>query len=115
MSFANQTAVITGASSGIGWALAQVLAAEGCRVGLVARRQQKLEELAELIRGTGGTVAFAPADVADRRQTVEAIHALAGELGPIDLLVANAGVGCPTLLEPFNVPDLEAMFRVNVL
>ena len=94
MSFANQVAVITGASSGIGWSLAKVLAAENARVGLVARRLDKLEALAAEIRVRGGTVAVAAADVGDRQQIVNAIHQLAAQLGPVDLLIANAGVGC---------------------
>ena len=49
MSFANQVAVITGASSGIGWALAKLLAAQQCKVGLIARRKEKLDALAEEI------------------------------------------------------------------
>jgi short-subunit dehydrogenase len=115
MSFANQVAVITGASSGIGWALARELAARQCRVGLVARRLDRLETLASEIRAAGGTAAVAAADVADRAQTVAAIHAVRDALGPVDLLIANAGYGAPTLLEPLNVEQVEQMFRVNVL
>src|SRR5947207_11735815 len=115
MSFANQVAVITGASSGIGWALAKVLAAEGCRVGLMARRKEKLLVLADEIARAGGTASVAAADVGDRSETVAAIQDLGAQLGPIDLLIANAGVGMPTLVEPFNVADQEKMFRVNVL
>jgi short-subunit dehydrogenase len=115
MSFAGQVAVITGASSGIGWALARALAAEGCKVGLVARRREQLAELAGQIEKAGGTAAFAVADIAERTQTVAAIREVAEHLGPVDLLVANAGVGAPTTVEPFNVADIEKMFRVNVL
>ena len=115
MTFANQVGLITGASSGIGWALAKVLAAQGCRVGLVARRQDKLQALAREIGQASGTAAFAVADVADRSQTLAAIHAIATQLGPIDLLIANAGVGMPTRLDPMNVQDIETMFRVNTL
>jgi short-subunit dehydrogenase len=115
MAFADQVAVITGASSGIGWALARELAAARCRVGLVARRQEKLEALAAEITQAGGTVALAAADVAEREQTQAAIRELRGQLGPVDLLVANAGVGAPTLLDPMNVPQVEKMFRINVL
>lgn len=115
MSFAGQVAVITGASSGIGWALARTLAAEGCKVGLVARRREQLADLAGQIEKAGGSAAFAVADVADRTQTVAAIHDLAARLGPVDLLVANAGVGAPTTVEPFNVGDIEKQFQVNVL
>lgn len=110
----NQVAVITGASSGIGWALARVLAAEGCKVGLLARRADNLAALTREIEQAGGTAAYAVADVIDRQQTVAAIRDLSARLGPADLLIANAGVGCPTTLEPFNVSDLEKMFQVNV-
>lgn len=115
MSFAGQVAIITGASSGIGWALAQTLAAEGCKVGLVARRREQLAELAGHIEKSGGSAAFAVGDVAERAQAIAAIQKLASRLGPVDLLIANAGVGAPTTLAPFNVGDVEKMFRVNVL
>jgi short-subunit dehydrogenase len=115
MSFAGQVAVITGASSGIGWALARTLAAEGCKVGLVARRREQLSGLAGQIDKSGGTTALAVADVAERSQTVTAIHEIAARLGPVDLLIANAGIGAPTTVEPFNVGDIDKMFRVNVL
>lgn len=113
--FANQVAVVTGASSGIGWALAKTLAGQGCKVGIVARRADKLEALASEIRDAGGSAAYAAADVGDRRQTLAAIQAIIRQLGPADLLIANAGVGMPTKLEPFNVADTEQMFRVNLL
>jgi short-subunit dehydrogenase len=113
--FAGQVAVVTGASSGIGRALAKALARQGARVGLVARRREALEQLTQEITQAGGTAAVAPADVGERQAVVAAIHDLAARLGPVDLLVANAGVGAPTLLEPFNVADIEKMFRVNTL
>src|SRR5262245_41160571 len=113
--FATQVAVVTGASSGIGWELARQLAAEGARVGLVARRREALESLASSIRAAGGTAVVEPADVAERAQVEHALASIAGQLGPVDLLIANAGVGMPTLLDPVNVADVEAMFRVNVL
>jgi short-subunit dehydrogenase len=115
VTFATQVAVVTGASSGIGWELARQLAAEGARVGLVARRRDALEALASSIRAAGGTAVVEPADVADRGQVERALACVAGQLGPVDLLIANAGVGMPTLLDPVNVADVEAMFRVNVL
>jgi short-subunit dehydrogenase len=115
MANAYQVAVITGTSSGIGRALAQVLAGEGCKVGLIARRRDQLDALAADITAKGGTAAVAPADVGDRVQTLAAFDTLRGQLGPIDLLIANAGVGAPTLLDPMNVADTEKMFRINVL
>jgi short-subunit dehydrogenase len=114
MSFANQVAVITGASSGIGWAVAKLLANQQCKVGLIARRREKLEELADLIRQGGGTAALAVADVTSRGQTLEAIGAVRAQLGPVDLLFANSGVGKPTPLEPLNMEEVEHMLRVNM-
>ena len=108
---AGKVAVVTGASSGIGWALAKQLAADGCTLGLIARRAEPLAELAAQLP----KAAFATADVSDRVQVDAAVAALRQQLGPIDLAFANAGVGMPTLLDPVNVADVEAMIRVNVL
>ena len=57
----------------------------------------------------------AAADIANRAQVLAAIGDITARLGPIDLLIANAGVGAPTLIDPFNVPDIEAQMRVNYL
>jgi len=114
MAFANQVAIITGASSGIGWAVAKLLAARQCKVGLIARRQEKLEELAGLIRESGGTAALAVADVSNRQQTLDAIGSIRAQLGPVDLLFANSGVGRPTPLEPMDMEKVEQMIRVNI-
>jgi short-subunit dehydrogenase len=110
-----QVAVVTGASSGIGWELAKELARQGCKVGLTARRAEELGQLAAEIEKAGGTAASAAADVSQRDQVQNAIAVLRDMLGPIDLLIANAGVGAPTSLDPPNIGDVEKMFQVNVL
>jgi short-subunit dehydrogenase len=115
MVFANQGAVVTGASSGIGWALAKCLASQGCKVGLIARRTEKLGLLASEIRAAGGVAEFACADVSERRQVMDAVENLTKQLGAIDLMVANAGVGMPTTVNPLNSDDTEKMNRVNFL
>ena len=115
MSFANQVAVITGASSGIGWELAKELARQQCAVGVLARRKDKLEALVQEIQAAGGKAAYAVADISNRGQTVAAIHALRDQLGPVDLLIANSGVGVPTTLEPLNIDEVETTFKVNTL
>jgi short-subunit dehydrogenase len=112
---ANQVAVVTGASSGIGWELSKTLADRGCHVGLMARRGDRLQALAQEILEAGGKAAWAVADVADREAVRKAAQELMQQLGPVDLLIANAGVGMPTLVEPMNVPHVEQMFQVNVL
>ena len=113
--FAGHTVVITGTSSGIGKSLARTLAIQGARVGLIARRQPALEELAGEIREAGGNAAWAVADVGDRAALHRAVDALIGELGPVDLMIANAGVGVPTTLEPINIDAIEETIRVNVM
>ena len=115
MHFANQVAVITGASSGIGWDLAKTLAAQKCAVGLVARRKERLEGLVLEIQSAGGKAACAAADVTDRAATLAAIHSLRDLLGPVDLLIANSGVGVPTTIEPMNIDEVEQTFKVNTL
>ena len=114
-SLAGKVAVVTGASSGIGRALAKELAAAGCRVGLVARRAAELDLLAAEIKATGGTAAAAVADVGRREQVEAAVSSLRQQLGPVDLMIANAGVGKETKLDPVNVADVEDMIRVNLL
>jgi short-subunit dehydrogenase len=112
--FRERVALVTGASSGIGRALAVRLARAGAKVGLVARRKDVLDELAASLRSEGAAVAVASADVSKRDEVQAAAEAVRGQLGPIDLLIANAGVGNPTLLDPLNVRDVERMFAVNV-
>src|SRR5438094_362060 len=99
MSEAGKVAVVTGASSGIGWELAKELAREGYRVGVLARRREPLERLVSEIRQAGGVADFETADVAERQSTLDAIHRLAERLGPVDLLVAGAGSGTETRIE----------------
>src|SRR5579863_23528 len=89
----SDVALITGASSGIGAELARRLAGKGTKVGLTARRGDRLAEVAAEIRSKGGVAEFAVADAADRAATKAAIESLNDRLGPIDLLIANAGMG----------------------
>jgi short-subunit dehydrogenase len=84
-------------------------------VGLIARREAALAELAGEIRQGGGIASFAVADVSDRHRLRQAVEELVQTLGPVDLMIANAGVGVPTTLEPMNIEVVEETIRVNVL
>ncbi|MFE6888366.1 SDR family oxidoreductase [Streptomyces sp. NPDC057694] len=106
--------VITGASSGIGAATARMLAGSGARLVLGARREERLRELAEELRGGGAEVAVRAVDVS-RRDDVAALVALAQEtFGRVDVLVGNAGTGPVSLLDDLRVDDWDAMIDVNV-
>lgn len=88
-----RTALVTGASSGIGQALAERLAANGTLVVLAARRADRLHAVATGIEADGGEARVEPMDVGDTAATVARIRALDAELGGFDLVIANAGVG----------------------
>lgn len=107
--------LITGASSGIGRALAHVLAAQHARVGLLARRVARLHDLADEIARAGGHAAVAAADVAVREQVFEAVAELESTLGPCDVLVANAGVYRKTAARDFDVQRADLVLRTNLL
>jgi short-subunit dehydrogenase len=115
MPFRNKVVIITGASSGIGWELAKVLASKGAAVGLLARRLDRLKALATEIGTAGGRAAVAQANVTERHPTVAAIKTLRAELGPVDMLIANSGVGLPTQIEPLNMDQIDNMIKVNYL
>jgi short-subunit dehydrogenase len=111
-------AVVTGASRGLGAALAKKLAAEGARVALVARGGQDLERVVEAIRAAGGEAYAIAADVGDKR-AAHAIAATAAEMaGPLDLLINNASTLGHVPLRPLLDTDCEAFERaleVNVV
>jgi NADP-dependent 3-hydroxy acid dehydrogenase YdfG len=89
---AGRTAVITGASSGIGEATARVLAAEGAAVALLARRTERIEALAAEITAAGGKAVACVADVQDRDAVRRAADTVGEALGPVHILINNAGV-----------------------
>jgi NAD(P)-dependent dehydrogenase (short-subunit alcohol dehydrogenase family) len=108
-------AIITGASSGIGRALALRLGAAGTRVGLIARRRDLIDEAVREIIAAGGSAHAAQGDVSDRDGLFAAVAEIEAQLGPTDVMVANAGFGAPTHLDPLNTADVEQTFRVNLM
>ena len=106
--------LITGASTGIGNALAKELAQRGWAVGLVARRSELLSTLAADIEAAGGKAAWAAADVTDVVAIRDAALHIAATLGPIDLMVANAGTGLPTRATTVPIDAWMQIMRLNV-
>jgi NAD(P)-dependent dehydrogenase (short-subunit alcohol dehydrogenase family) len=88
-----QVAIVTGAGRGIGRAMAGALAMAGAAVAAVARSEDQLAETVELVRGMGGRAIALPADVTDRQAVDRAVGETERRLGPVDLLVHNAGHG----------------------
>jgi len=106
---------LTGASSGLGWALAPLLAADGHALALGARRLELVEKLAGEIRAAGGAALALEVDVADREAVRAAVKRTEQELGAIERLVANAGIDGPTPARRFDAAVFEKVQRTNLL
>ena len=111
----NKIALVTGAGKGIGRAVALALAAEGAHVGLLARTESDLLLVAAEIIAAGGTVATAVADVADRTAVNLAVAKIQQELGPIDILINNAGIGHFAKFLDMEPAQWEHIIQVNLL
>ncbi|HET9291397.1 MAG TPA: SDR family NAD(P)-dependent oxidoreductase [Actinomycetes bacterium] len=112
MEWGDATTVVTGASRGIGRAVAEAAAARGARLGLIARTE---DDLREVVAGLGEPARYAVADVADPDALATAIARLEAELGPPDVLVANAGIGAYGAFADLTAEEAEHIVRVNVL
>ncbi len=93
--FTGKRAIITGASKGIGRAVAIRFAREGGRAGLISRSKADLEEVASIIAGDGGEALVLPADVTSEEQLSAAIDSAAQAWGGLDIVVSNAGIELP--------------------
>jgi len=102
-------ALVTGASSGIGEATAQALAAEGASVAFAARRRDRLDALADAISRDGGTALAIEADITQEAQASEIVERTVHEFGRLDTLVNNAGV---MLLGPIAEADTHEWKRM---
>jgi NAD(P)-dependent dehydrogenase (short-subunit alcohol dehydrogenase family) len=105
---ANRIALITGAGRGIGRAIALAYAAEGARVALTARTTSELDEVVGQIRTAGGTALPFPADLGDRTVPQSLVANVERALGPVEILVNNAGVGSSS--NPRPVVDFDDVF-----
>ncbi len=107
--------LLTGASSGIGAALARRLAARGIEVWLAARRLEALEAVVGEIRASGGRAHAVALDVSNAEETERRVAALDDEVGGIDLVIANAGIGGRSRpVAEQTLEDLRRIFDTNV-
>ena len=113
-SLQNKIALVTGAGKGIGKAVALALAAEGVQVGLLARTEQDLKNLADEIIANGGKAAFATADVGKMVEVNAAVAKITGELGNIDILINNAGTGTFGKFLELEPEIWENQVRINL-
>jgi short-subunit dehydrogenase len=109
--FRDQVAIVTGASSGIGQALALQLAGQGAKVVLAARRANRLEQVAAGCRQAGGEALAVPTDVGDEAQCKILVARAIEKFDRLDLLINNAGVAVSALFEDF--PNLQ-LFKHNM-
>src|SRR5688572_25437653 len=115
MFWQDKTVMITGASSGIGRGLAGELSKRGAKVGLIARRAAALTELVREIETANGKALALPADVMDAESLSAAATKLRSAFGPIDVLVANAGVGATVDGAELKGSTVAGVINVNVL
>jgi short-subunit dehydrogenase len=114
-SFQGKVVMITGASSGIGRGLAVELARRGAKLGLVARRVDIVDEVVREIEAAGGKAVALPADVQSGSSLRAAADKLRADLGPIDVLIANAGIGPTRDAAEINAEEVAGVINVNVI
>ncbi len=107
--------MVTGASSGIGRAVAVELGRRRCRVALVARRAEALENVAAEVKEVGGEAVVVPADLATEEGCAAAVSGVLEGLGKLRLVVANAGIGRYSLVEEQPAEQAEQLIQINYL
>lgn len=111
---AGKVVIVTGASSGLGEATARLLARNGAKLMLGARREERLKKLTAAIEGEGGAAAYRVTDVTDRSQVEALAQAAKQTFGGIDVLLNNAGLMPLAPLDALKVDEWEQMLNVNL-
>jgi 3-oxoacyl-[acyl-carrier protein] reductase len=109
-----RTAIVTGASRGIGKAIALRLAGAGAKVACVARSVDKLKETADAISAAGGAAEVHPCDVTDSAAVTKLVEELAEKWGGLDIVVNNAGITKDTLIPRMSDEDWDAVIATNL-
>lgn len=113
--FQDNVVWITGGGTGIGKALAVEFAAEGAKLALSGRRRDRLDEAAAELRAGGAEVLVVPCDVTDESSIDEAVSAVVGHFGKLDVCVANAGFSVAGRIKKLRAADWRRQFDVNVI
>lgn len=109
-----QVALVTGASSGLGYRFAKVLAAAGAKVAIAARRVDKLEALADEIRAAGGTALPVAMDATQADQLIAAVAKAEAELGTVTILINNAGIPDAQRAHKMSIELIDQVLDINV-
>lgn len=110
----NKTAIITGASSGIGRATALRFAQEGCNLVLTARRAERLEEVVQQCRALGANAVYYAGDAMTEQTAIDTVQLALDTFGQIDILINNAGIGRVESIQNSNMADYDLIMNSNV-
>ena len=109
-----RVALVTGASSGLGYRFAQVVAASGAKVAIAARRVDRLQSLADEIRAAGGTAEAIVLDMRDNESIISAVDQAESALGTVDILINNAGVPDAQRAHKMSLELIDTVFDTNL-
>lgn len=109
-----QVALVTGATSGLGWRFARVLAAAGAHVAITGRRTERLDELAQLIGSEGGSVSALRLDMTDADSIVQVVADTEAEAGTVQILVNNAGIPDAQRAHKMSIELIDRVLDTNL-
>jgi len=114
VNLSGKTALVTGASRGLGKSMAKALSSSGATVALVARNQEKLAEVRDEIESTGGKTASFLADVTSEQEVLRLEKEVSGQLGPVNILINNAGMNIRKNLIDFTLDEWNSVIASSL-
>jgi NAD(P)-dependent dehydrogenase (short-subunit alcohol dehydrogenase family) len=114
ITLAGKTALVTGASAGIGWATAIAFARHGVNLVVTARREERLRQLCEEIKSHGAQAVYHAGDAAEESTAQQTISLAINTFGHLDILINNAGAGNYKNLVDTSVEDYDALMNANM-
>jgi 3-hydroxybutyrate dehydrogenase len=114
MELSGKVAVVTGATSGIGARIAERYAELGAAVAVAGRNMEAAQEIVEGINNSGGTAIALKMDVSDKESVDQGFKKVVRELGPVDILVSNAGIQLVNPIEEYDFADWKKMMGVHL-